>query len=306
MGFYYPRHLGTRLRVSAKAGQDEDRRRARDYEVWREGVEVAWTECEEFTEEHVLKEVGRSPLRRFTLILGEPGAGKTMLLSHWFRKMVRNVVRQPRLGMVVPVRVLLRDQRAIFCERNSDKLADALWSACASEWVDIDDGSAQERRAFEEIRVTPGRFFEPLWLLDWFNELPPEISYSEQFYKQIVNLPGRKVITARTAVFPSLREVAGEYKQREYEIMGLKPTEQQEFLEQGMAGFTEGESVSNRATRQAVPEHSGKCSRAPAGRKPAHAHVDRGNGYRSRGDEPAAVSLAVLSDGDREVAELRS
>jgi hypothetical protein len=84
--------------------------------------------------------------------------------------------------------------------------------------------------------------------LDGLDELPPDISYSKQFYKQIVNLPGRKVITARTAVFPALREVVGEYKHREYEIMGLKPTEQQEFLEQVMAGFTDGESVSNRAT----------------------------------------------------------
>jgi RecA/RadA recombinase len=250
MGFYYPRHLGARRRASAKAGPEVNRRRTKDYEVWREGVEVASVDYEEFSEEQVLHQVGGSPLGRFTLILGEPGAGKTTLLSHWFGKMARNALYERHLGMVVPVRVLLREQRAVFSACDGDKLADALWSACASEWVDIECDSDEERHALEEIlKHTSGRLFEPLWFFDGLDELSPEISYSEKFYKQIVNLPGRKVITARSAVFPSLREVAGKYQHREYEIIGLKPIEQREFLREVMEGLVDKESASDRAGR---------------------------------------------------------
>jgi hypothetical protein len=239
MAFYYPRRLGTRpLRSAQKEDRPEKKSAPRRYEVWREGVALVWTEYEESPEDQVLTDLHSAPANKFTLILGEPGAGKTSLLENWFVQSASRVATQPQLGMVLPALIHLRSvPQATWKIDNEDAFADELWNIAINAKALIDGPHAE---AAKDLYSGPGRFFQPLWFFDGLDELPNEIA-DRLFYRKLVNLPGRKVISCRTAVYQTLRDVVDAFRAREYEVMGLEPEEQLPFLQHAIAAIN-GES----------------------------------------------------------------
>jgi predicted NACHT family NTPase len=73
-----------------------------------------------------------------------------------------------------------------------------------------------------------------VWLLDGLDEVVPPPD--ERFYQAVVNLPGLKVLSCRTAVYETLRREADRYKDQEYELLGLKSADQYAFLAHALGG----------------------------------------------------------------------
>jgi hypothetical protein len=253
MSFYYPRRLGIRrLETSGGNTGQSDTAAPAHYNVWREGGDITSRDYEEFAEDRVLKELETSPSNRFGLILGEPGSGKTNLLENWFVQLAQRAAKQCHLGITLPILVPLRRIPKSIWEINSeDKLADELWDFASTEKIML-------RESLDAVTISDlyrghGRFFNPLWLFDGLDEVPDE-NVNERLYKRLVNLPGRKVVSARTAVFQGIRHVAGKFKGREYEIMGLKPEEQREFLLQTFAAIEEDRSKTGQRVDKIIAE----------------------------------------------------
>ena len=168
-----------------------------------------------------------APTNRFWLVLGEPGAGKTTLLENWFLRLAKGVTT-PSLEAMVPVLVRLRSVPKQTWQINDEtKLADALWDFAAAEKALLDAGPS------ELYNSQHRRSFQPVWLLDGLDEIPPDLM-DERLYQNLANLPGRKLTSARMAVYESLRKTADRYKTREYEILGLRPGDQNRFLHQAL------------------------------------------------------------------------
>jgi hypothetical protein len=107
-------------------------------------------------------------------------------------------------------------------------LADLLWALGLNGRALLED---QGRAIYRRDRV---RCFQPLWLFDGLDELCPPPG--EQFYQALVNLPGLKVLSCRTAVYETPRWEADRYKDQEYELLGLKPLDQRRFLTHALSG----------------------------------------------------------------------
>src|ERR1700724_1053562 len=129
MAFYYPRRLGIRRPKPEKSRDGLSKSSPpRHCDVWREGVGAVWTEYEELPEDRVLKQLETAPTGKFTLILGEPGAGKTRLVENWFVQLITKAAQQAHLGMIVPALIYLRRVPPATWQINSEnKFADALW-----------------------------------------------------------------------------------------------------------------------------------------------------------------------------------
>jgi hypothetical protein len=229
VSFYYPLTLGVRrpTPVDPKSGELPLRQ---SYETWREGVERYTSVYEEFPEAQVLTRLQQRapvPRNRLWLILGEPGAGKTTLLKTWFTRWAAQLPAA-RLGMVVPVLVRLRHVQVEQSLHESDRWADQLWVLGLQEQALLE---GQEHHIYQPDR---GRWFQPVWLLDGLDEVTPPPS--ERFYQALVNLPGVTVVSCRTAVYETLRREADRYKDQEYELLGLKPTDQKRFLTHTLSG----------------------------------------------------------------------
>lgn len=177
----------------------------------------------------MVQRVDSSADRRFWLILGEPGAGKSRLLEAWFRRWASKLPSTD-YGLTVPILVPLRYVELKFIEDDSDDLADYLWKlgmdARALVSSPFSDTIYQESKA---------RIYWPVWFLDGLDELPSSMM-EERFYQKLTNLPGVKVVTCRTAIYESLRTEVDRYKTMEYELLGLKVHEQQAFLKEVFGG----------------------------------------------------------------------
>jgi len=229
--FYYPLTLGVRRPkpVETKPGELPLRQ---SYETWREGVERYTSVYEEWPEAQVLTRLQqRAPVRRnrLWLILGEPGAGKTTLLETWFTRWATQLP-VVHLGTVVPVLVRLRYVQVEQSLHESDRWADQLWA------LGLQERALLEGQREHIYRQDQGRWFQPVWLLDGLDEVTPPPG--ERFYQALVNLPGLKVLSCRTAVYETLRREADRYKDQEYELLGLKPADQRSFLTQALNGDT--------------------------------------------------------------------
>lgn len=99
-------------------------------------------------------------------------------------------------------------------------------------------------------RAERGRMFAPVWLLDALDEVSHP-GLGEAFFQRLAGLAGRKVLTCRTAVYESLRREADRYRDREYEVLGLKPHEQLAFLTHAW----EGDAQRAEALHRAVQRH---------------------------------------------------
>lgn len=255
MGFYYPLTLGVRWRKPPRPEKEDPAARqgppARpDYETWREGLQQLEYTYEEHPEGRVLDTLrqtaqpSRKGPRGFWLVLGEPGAGKSTLLEAWFTRWATQLAA-PRLALPVPVFVRLRALQPADVAKDSEALARHLWRVGAESRALLESG-------VEDIyRPAGGERFWPVWLLDGLDELPPPL-LSEAFYQKLVNLPGPKVLTCRTAVYGPLAQVANRYKEREYELLGLKPSEQRAFLSEALQGEnTKAEALHDNIHRNA-------------------------------------------------------
>ncbi|HKV91296.1 MAG TPA: NACHT domain-containing protein [Candidatus Angelobacter sp.] len=240
LNFYYPLRLGRRAWLSSSGDDDGLSRRARGYESWREGIHRSLVEYDEYPEDRVLEWLlTATGMNRFSVILGEPGSGKTTLFKAWFRRLATRTT-EPALGMVVPVLVRLRSVPAKIWRINDiNDLADALWNNALKE------AALLENRFSGFYEAKRCRAFQPAWLLDGLDELPPQIGREEFVFQKLAILPGHKVVSARTAVYESLRHTADSYKatENEYEILGLTPSQQREFLQQALPG--EGDKAEN-------------------------------------------------------------
>jgi hypothetical protein len=230
VSFYYPLTLGIRRSKPASAGEGDKQvlppRPA--YDAWREGVHRLEHQYEEHPEGRVLQAVRQATQTqsRLWIILGEPGAGKSALLEQWFTCWAAELAA-PRLGMAVPVLVHLGDLKDEDAELESEQLAKRLWQL------------GRDSRALLQGMATGvyrdwGEWCHPVWFLDGLDEVPEPL-LSVRFYQKLTNLPGPKVLTCRTAVYESLHRDVGLYKEKEYELLGLKPREQEAFLEQALS-----------------------------------------------------------------------
>ena len=225
LAFYYPLRLGIRRRVTlAQKENSQTTKLVPRKQSWREGVGISSIEYEEHPETQVLERLLDSgPTKRFELILGEPGAGKTTLLETWFLRLAQGL-KMPKWGTIVPALVRLRSVPRETWQINDDqKMADALWEFASAEKALLEAGAA------DFYKSERARAFQIVWLLDGLDELSPS-SQDERLYQKLVNLHGAKVISARTAVYESIRRNADRYKSHEYELLSLKPTEQEDFL----------------------------------------------------------------------------
>jgi hypothetical protein len=228
LAFYYPVRLGARRQIDAATDQDPPRS-AQRYEVWREGVGRVLFQYDEQPETQVFEQMlAAAPTNRFWLILGEPGAGKTTLLQTWFVRLAQRLAA-PALGMTAPALVRLRTVPEETWKLGDLRLPDALWDVGRSETALLEEGVP------EQYRPGRGRGFEPFWLLDGLDEIPFTL-LEERFFQSLANLPGRKIASARTAVYESVRRTADRYKSREHEILGLAAAEQDEFIRRALVG----------------------------------------------------------------------
>lgn len=235
VNFYHPLTLGTARRKLSK-DLERDRPSAQPtYEIWCEGIQRLEVEYEEMPADSILQAIRHYPSsHHFWLVLGEPGAGKTRLLEHWFTKWAGQL-NTLQLGMAVPVLFRLRELEAEDLKLEAESLADRLWERGIEEAV-----SLLGDQAGTVYRVTRHGLFQPVWLLDGLDEVRPDLQ-GLPLHRKLANLPGLKVVSCRTAVYASLRQQADGYKEpnREYEILGIKPTEMSDFLTGVFAGNSE-------------------------------------------------------------------
>lgn len=231
--FFHPLTLGIARQKKAVVDRERETPSHRqDYEVWCEGIQRLEVKYEEVPADSILQTLHQSPpSHRFWLVLGEPGAGKTRLLEHWFSQWAEQL-NALQLGMKVPVLFRLRELEAEDLKLEPKFLADRLWERGIEEAV-----SLLGDQAGMVYRVTRRRLFQPIWLLDGLDEVRPDLQ-GLSLYRKLANLPGLKVISCRTAVYASLRHQADAYKEpkREYEILGIMPTEMSDFLTGVFAG----------------------------------------------------------------------
>ena len=226
---YFPLTLGKSSQVLLRL-EDDFHEGRRTYESWRESLmsSRSLSRYEEHPEARILLQlIAAPPTNRYSVILGEPGSGKTTLFKNWFVR----IACEPRSltwGMMVPVMVPLRAVPSHVWELTDDEeLADAIWNLATSQKAML---PATQSEVYQPRR---GRFFERLWLLDGLDEVAPEFR-DECFYQKLANLPGRKIVSARTAIYSSAQKTAGRYARDQYEILSLKPPEQHKFLRQAL------------------------------------------------------------------------
>ncbi|WP_044559626.1 NACHT domain-containing protein [Azospirillum sp. B4] len=200
---YFPARLGTPVQRGQLDGEEGGSRLPR-YEAWREGFDHGI--LAERPEAAVLDELLRVG-DGLTLILGEPGAGKSRLLEHWAG---RTRPAAPGYGVLVPLLLPLRHLKGqsslVDPALRGPALADALW-ALGEPGADV---------------PTNGRCFRPLWLLDGLDELPADPPLRD-WLKRLPSLPGVMVATCRTAVWQAA-ELGSAPRPRQIEtIMPLRP-----------------------------------------------------------------------------------
>ena len=248
MEFYYPLTLGVRRRRPVKR-EEMLPSRLSQYDAWREGMDWLDHDYDRSPEANVLQAIQKTPTSQdtgFWTILGEPGSGKSTLLAEWFRRWATSLSK-PFLGMNVPILVRLRALKASAFTRPTAELAQILWN------------EGIESRALIPGAASPiyekdhGCAFRPVWLLDGLDEVDPTY-LDEALFERFKNLPGRVLLSCRTAVYESLRRRADPYKasNREYDILGLRPEEQIHFLAKIFPGDPARATAVARSVRENV------------------------------------------------------
>jgi hypothetical protein len=220
MPFYLPLTLG--VRRTRPAARDEEQRAAVDYEE-HPAARVL---------EDLRRAVAAGQTRRPWFVLGEPGAGKSTLLERWFDTW-SGELPEPRLGSTVPVLVRLRELRPGDLDGDPEAAADRLWREHG-----VSSGAARSTghpTGQSTYREGHARAFRPIWLLDGLDELDERLREDAKLFERLVVLPGAKLITCRIAVFEAMRDRADAHKEREFEIVPLKPPEQETFLAGALA-----------------------------------------------------------------------
>ena len=251
--FYHPRTLARRR---APPRPDEDRGRTRPgpaYETWREGVrrlddQRSFEPVPEAGVWEALLRAARDDAATpgFALVTGEPGAGKSYLLETWQRRWAKEAPT-PVLGATVVVLVRLRELKleATAIPSDAAALADLLWDR--RHWLSNLDSPFLRRGMW--------RLFRPLWLLDGLDELPDALR-GEAFVGHLAHLPGRALVTCRSAVAQDARlrrALAAAAPGREYDLPPLPPGEALAFLE-GALPHDVGRARTLHARLQASPQ----------------------------------------------------
>jgi hypothetical protein len=226
MTFYFPLTLGQRRRkYTGPVTPSRGRNPHPNGFNWREERNRLEIEFEELIESQILENIrwaSPSQLRRFWVVLGEPGAGKSKLFDSWFARAVP-AQSDVRLGARVPALVRLRELGSEEFDGNIEEVASRLWTHAIR-------CSAVLPVARQDVYSTHcDSLFTPIWLLDGLDEVAADV-HGERLYQQIAALPGVKVVTCRTAVYSRFRREAEQYVQSEYEVLGLNPSQQEEFL----------------------------------------------------------------------------
>ena len=184
------------------------------------------TNYTEYPENQILNRIKDCALteKRLSIILGEPGAGKSTLFENWFKRWSEKHT-SVCYGMVVPVLVRFRSLDAETCQKEqAEELADYFWAQ------GIDKKALAPTETSNKIYTKAMcRFFRPVWFLDGLDELP-DMLLNKDFYEKLVNLPGMKIITCRTAIYQTLRKDINAYRPQEYHILPIKPAQQKAFL----------------------------------------------------------------------------
>ncbi|MGI9181063.1 MAG: NACHT domain-containing protein [Longimicrobiaceae bacterium] len=205
--------------------------------------------------------------------------------------------------MRVPVLVRLRELEPADLKLEGERLADRLWALGVTSRARL-DGLGERVYRGEWTRM-----FEPVWLLDGLDEVP-QPGFGEAFLQRLASLPGQKVLTCRTAVYESLRREADPYREREYDVLGLKLHEQLAFLTHAR----EGDSERAEALHRAVQAHPAirplaanplmlsliaeieDADRLPVTRAAFYAGAVRAMWARKLGEEPEADSFVEQRD----------
>ena len=283
MAFYFPLRLGLEpQRPEAQKAKRDEEPPAQGYEVWREGIERTFTASKELSEADVFKEICKeTQCDQLIFILGEPGAGKSTLLEGWFARSARQASNELHLGKRLPVLVRMRSVPADIWNADTDgEFADTLWNASRSERILLqrENGPEITLRNFYALDALQSRRFSPIWLFDGLDEVPTNFIGNMRFYQKLALLPGIKVLSVRTAVYQSLRYVTERYKREHYEILGLSPQEQQDFLTQAL-------------TAAGNPNPGAKAKRLAT-------EVQRNTAIRLLAGNPLMLRLMAASGGD--------
>jgi hypothetical protein len=216
------------------------------YDVWREEIQRLPHAYEEYPEGRIFIDFRRTKDRSFWLIIGEPGAGKSTLLSEWFGRWAGEL-GAPYLGMGLPILVPLRSLESSDGTRSIAQLADRMIE------LGVDACARLQNDCTRFYRPESVRAFTPAWLLDGLDELLPSL-ITETFFQRLVNLPGTKVVTCRTAIYEALRQLISRYQQteREYDIIGLGSADQLEFL----VAAKEGDRQRAENLHEAIQRHT--------------------------------------------------
>ncbi|MDR3735442.1 MAG: hypothetical protein P4L10_07885 [Acidobacteriaceae bacterium] len=118
-------------------------------------------------------------------VLGDPGAGKSRLLSEWASRLAVSEVAFIRLRSLA--------------EADGTLVGETL----ATRLLAISDGAG---RVVGRLHIHP---VPSVWLLDGLDEVPAA-AWNAGFADALTELPGAKIATCRTAVFPGLRQRLGE------------------------------------------------------------------------------------------------
>ena len=233
--FFHPLRLGTVKQQPAGREQDilgpDSRQYRDDHDAWRESISLEPREdYEEHAEATVFDQLRRGslPSRGVVLILGEPGAGKTSLLEEWHRRWW-SAPGPIRLGLQVPVLIRLKYVIADWQRGASDAIADRLWNELGQSTTQAVVKGAETSR----LPTLSQRLWTPIWLLDGLDEGPVPIG-DERLWDALAALPGKVLVTCRTAVFEPARPEARRYLSREYRVLPLEPGEQPNFLANAM------------------------------------------------------------------------
>jgi tetratricopeptide (TPR) repeat protein len=251
MDFFYPLKLGIPKKSQARfehndRDRTEDEQPRIDYDEWRESESPSEGDYDELQESSLLDELcSPGPLRhRLRLILGEPGAGKSTLLRKWHERWITKLVTAS-LGLRIPVLVRLRDLTKVHVAGKPDEIADRLWNEFGQKAA----MEAAKETASASIVSRPLRLFSPVWLLDGLDEAPIEPT-DRIMWEFLAALPGEVVLTCRTAAYRQMSSLVEGLIQREYRILGLRPSDQAAFLTKALEAEGQDPTKSTELVRQ--------------------------------------------------------
>src|SRR5208282_1505728 len=187
--------------------------------------------------------------RRLWLLLGEPGAGKSTLLEWWFDAWAFGLSGL-YLGLAIPVLIRLKELQPDDFHCDDKEFSERLWRKHGAG-----TGSARlaDHPAMGIYEPDRGRAFRPIWLMDGLDEIPS--GQDEVIFERLVNLPGRKVVTCRTAVFEAMRDRAERYVEKEFALLPLDQFEQITFIDEVLEA--QGRTTSNsKGLLQQLQQHT--------------------------------------------------